>query len=56
MALEVRLLELRVRTELCRQTYSRVRPHGFLGFRSPAPEVLMPADTVSMLVFQGLST
>ena len=50
------LLELRVRTELCRQTCNRARPHSAqalylsLGYGLPVPEVLMPADPVPMLV------
>ena len=44
------LLEVRMLTERYRQTYNRVRPHSFLGYRPPAPETLMPANPVSALV------
>ena len=37
------LLEVKVLTEQYRHTYNRVRPHSSLGYRPPAPEVLMPA-------------
>ncbi len=43
------LLEVKVLTEQYRQTYTRVRPHSALGYRPPAPEVLMPADTAPVL-------
>ena len=43
------LLEVRVLTEQYRQTYNRIMPHSSLGYRPPAPEVLMPADPVPML-------
>ena len=36
------LLEVRVLTEQCRQTYNRVRPHSSLGYRPPAPETFLP--------------
>ena len=44
------LLEVRVLTERYRQTYNRVRPHSSLSYRPPAPEALMPADPVPVLV------
>ena len=44
------LLEVRVLTERYRRTYSRVRPHSSLGYRPPAPEALLPADPVPVLV------
>ena len=44
------LLEVRVLTERYRQTYNRVRPHSALGYRPPAPETLLPADPVPVLV------
>ena len=40
------LLEVRVLTERNRRAYNRVRPHSSLGYRSPAPEALLPADPV----------
>ena len=43
-------LEVSILTEQYRQTYNRVRPHSSLGYRPPAPEVLMPADPVPVLV------
>ena len=46
-------LEVRVLTERYRQTYNRLRPRNSLGYRPPAPEALLPADTVPVLV--GLS-
>ena len=44
------LLEVRVLTEQCRQAYNRVTPHSSLGYRPPAPEAIMPADRVPVLV------
>ena len=44
------LLELRVLTERYRQNYNKVRPHSALGYRPPAPETLLPADPVPVLV------
>ncbi len=44
------LPEVRVLTERYRQTYSRVRPHSSLGYRPPAPETLMPAEPLPVLV------
>ena len=44
------LLEVRVLTERYRQTYNRVRPHSSLGYRPPAPETMLPADTLPVLV------
>ena len=44
------LLEVRVLTERYRRTYNQVRPHSSLGYRPPAPEALLPADPVSVLV------
>jgi len=44
------LLEVRVLTERYRQTYNRVRPHNSMGYRPPAPEALLPADPVPVLV------
>lgn len=44
------LLEVRVLSERYRRTYNRVRPHGSLGYRLPAPEALLPADPVPVLV------
>ena len=43
------LLEVKVLTEQYRQTYNTIRPHSSLGYRPPAPEVLMLADPVPML-------
>ena len=43
------LLEVKALTEQYRQTYNRVRPHSSLGYRPPAPEVLMSADPVPVL-------
>ena len=43
------LLEVRVLTERYRRTYNQVRPHSSLGYRSPTPEALMPADPVPVL-------
>ena len=44
------LLEVRVLTERYRRTYNQVRPHSSLGYRPPAPEALLPADSVPVLV------
>ena len=38
------LLEVPVLTEQYRQTYNRVRPHSYLGYRPPAPETVLAAD------------
>ena len=37
-------------TEQYRLTYNRVRPHISLGYRPPAPETILPADPVPVLV------
>ena len=44
------LLEVRVLTERYRRIYNQVRPHSSLGYRPPAPEALLPADPVPVLV------
>ena len=44
------LLEVRVLTERYRRTYNRIRLHSSLGYRPPAPEALLPANPVPMLV------
>ncbi len=44
------LLEVRVLTEQYRRTYNQVRPHSSLGYRPPAPEALLPAEPVPVLV------
>ena len=44
------LLEVRVLIERYRQTYNRIRPHSSLGYRPPAPETVLPADTLPVLV------
>ena len=44
------LLEVRVLTEQYRRIYNQVRPHSSLGYRPPAPEALLPADPVPVLV------
>ena len=44
------LLEVRVLTERYRRTCNQVRPHSSLGYRPPAPEALLPADPVPLLV------
>ena len=44
------LLEVRVLTEQYRQTYNRIRPRSFLGYRPPAPETFLPTDLVTVLV------
>ena len=43
------LLEVRVLTERYRQTYNRIRPHSSLGYRPPAPEIVLPADLLPVL-------
>ena len=43
------MLKLRVLTERYRRTYNRIRPHGSLGYKPPAPETLLPADLVPVL-------
>lgn len=44
------LLEVQVLTEQYRHTYNRIRPHGSLGYRPPAPETVLPADAVQASV------
>ena len=44
------LLEVQVVTEQYRQTYNRIRPHGSLGYRPPAPEIFLPANLVPVMV------
>jgi len=44
------LLEVRVLTEQYRRIYNQVRPHSSLGYRPPAPEALLPADPIPVLV------
>ena len=44
------LLEVRVLTEQYRQTYNCIRPHSSLGYQPPAPEALLPAEPVPVLV------
>jgi len=44
------LLEVRVLTERYRRTYNRIRPHSSLGHRPRAPEVLLPAAPVPVLI------
>ncbi len=45
------LQEVQVLTEQYRQTYNRIRPHSSLGYRPPAPQVVLPA----VPVFAGLT-
>jgi len=42
--------EVQVLTETYRQTYNHTRPHNCLGYRPPAPEALLPADPVPVIV------
>ena len=44
------LLEVQVLTEQYRQTYNRIRPHSSLGYQPPAPESVLPAVPVPVLV------
>jgi len=44
------LQEVQVLTEEYRQTYNRIRPHSSLGYRPPAPQVVLAVDTVPALV------
>jgi transposase InsO family protein len=39
-----RVARLKVITESWREHCNKVRPHSSLGYRSPAPEVLVPAS------------
>ena len=43
------LKEVQVLTETYRQTYNRIRPHSSLGYRPPAPQAVLAADTVPAL-------
>ena len=42
--------EVHVLTEKYRQNYNRIRPHSSLGYRPPAPQVVLAADMVLALV------
>ena len=44
------LLGVQVLTEHYRQTYNRIRPHSFLGYKPPAPETFQPVNLVPELV------
>ena len=44
------LLEVQVPTEQYRQTHNRIRPHSSLGYQPPAPEVILSAEPVPVLV------
>ncbi len=44
------LQEVQILTEEYRQTYNRIRPHSSLGYRPPAPQVVLAADMVPALV------
>ena len=44
------LLEVLVLTEQYRQTYNWIRPHRPLGYQPPAPEAIVPAEPVPVLV------
>ena len=44
------LLEVQVLTEQYRQSCNRIRPHGSLGYQPPAPEAILPAVPVPVLV------
>ena len=44
------LLEVRVLTEQYRRIYNQVKPHSSLGYRPPAPEALLPANPVPVLI------
>ena len=43
------LQEVEILTEQYRQTYNRIRPHSSLGYRPPAPLVVLPAGSVPVL-------
>ena len=43
------LREVQVLTAQYRQTYNRIRPHSSLGYRPPAPLVVLPAGSVPVL-------
>ena len=51
------LLEVQVLAEEYRQTYNLVRPHSSLGYRPPAPEVILPeaGDGYIVPVVAGLT-
>ena len=44
------LLEVRVLTNQYRQTYDGIRQHSSLGYRPPAPDTILLADRVPVLV------
>ena len=44
------LLEVQVLTEQYRQTYNQIRPHSSLGYQPSAPEAILPAEPVPVLV------
>jgi hypothetical protein len=41
---------VQVLTETYRQTYKGIKPHSSLGYRPPAPQAVLAADTVPALV------
>jgi len=43
------LQQVQILTEQYRQTYNRIRPHSSLGYRPPAPQVVLPAEPVPAL-------
>jgi len=44
------LHEMHILTEHYRQTYNRIRPHSSLGYRPPAPQVVLSPEPVTALV------
>ena len=47
------LLEARVITEQWRKYYNTKRPHSSLGYRPPAPEAILPAQSFQLALNQG---
>lgn len=50
------LLEAKILVERWRYEYNHIRPHSALGYRPPAPEVIMPADVKNMPLWPGVAT
>ena len=50
------LQEAKVLVERWRHEYNHIRPHSALGYRPPAPEVIVPADIADMPLWPGVAT
>ena len=50
------LQEAKVLVERWRHEYNHIRPHSALGYRPPAPEVIVPADIADLPLWPGVAT